>query len=255
MQLTFDADVEAFRAEFVAFLDENLPSETEAAERVAVQFAHPGVGQTLAAAAVRSRLAAAGQSAGVRWPQRHAVPAVRASRGTVAPEDLSLVQSAGCGDHRGVAAVVRTPEQKQQWAVPILRADMTASLGMSEPGRRLGSGRSADQGRSRRRSTSWSTGRRCGPPGAHDSDVLLTFVRTDPDAPKHKGISVLLIPTRHPGVECRPFAYVYDRDHLDFNEVFFTDVRVPAENLVGPLNGGWRRRQRIARSRTQHCCG
>ena len=75
--------------------------------------------------------------------------------------------------------------------------------------------------------------------GAHDSDVLLTFVRTDPDAPKHKGISVLLIPTDTPGVECRPFAYVYDRDHLDFNEVFFTDARVPAENLVGALDGGW----------------
>src|ERR1700751_5292265 len=62
--------------------------------------------------------------------------------------------------------------------------------------------------------------------GAHDSDVLLTFVRTDPEAAKHKGISVLLIPTDTPGVECRPFAYVYDREHLDFNEVFFTDVRV-----------------------------
>ena len=76
--------------------------------------------------------------------------------------------------------------------------------------------------------------------GAHDADVILTFVRTDPEAPKHKGISVLFIPTDTPGVECRPFAYVYDRDHLDFNEVFFTDVRVPAENLVGDLHGGWR---------------
>ena len=69
---------------------------------------------------------------------------------------------------------------------------------------------------------------------------LLTFVRTDPDAPKHKGISALLIPTDTPGVACRPFACVYDRDDLDFNEVFLTDVRVPAENLVGPLDGGWK---------------
>ena len=76
--------------------------------------------------------------------------------------------------------------------------------------------------------------------GAHDADVLLTFVRTDPNAPKHKGISVLLIPTDTPGVDRRPFASIYDRDDLDFNEVFFNDVRVPAENLVGPLNGGWR---------------
>jgi alkylation response protein AidB-like acyl-CoA dehydrogenase len=76
--------------------------------------------------------------------------------------------------------------------------------------------------------------------GAHDADVLLTFVRTDPDAPKHKGISVLMIPTDLPGVVRRPFASACDRDDVDFNEVFFTDVRVPAENLVGPLNEGWR---------------
>jgi alkylation response protein AidB-like acyl-CoA dehydrogenase len=70
--------------------------------------------------------------------------------------------------------------------------------------------------------------------------VLLTFVRTDPDAPKHKGISVLLIPTDTPGLTRRPFASAAGRDDLDFNEVFLTDVRVPVENLVGALNEGWR---------------
>ena len=75
--------------------------------------------------------------------------------------------------------------------------------------------------------------------GAHDADFLLTFVRTDPDAPKHKGISVLIIPTDTPGVVCRPFADLCGEENKDFNEVFFTDARVPAENLVGPLNGGW----------------
>jgi alkylation response protein AidB-like acyl-CoA dehydrogenase len=75
--------------------------------------------------------------------------------------------------------------------------------------------------------------------GAHHADFLLTFVRTDPDAPKHKGISALIIPTEAPGVVCRPFADMCGQDNLDFNEVFFTDARIPAENLVGPLNGGW----------------
>jgi alkylation response protein AidB-like acyl-CoA dehydrogenase len=69
---------------------------------------------------------------------------------------------------------------------------------------------------------------------------LLTFVRTDPNVPKHKGISVLMIPTDLPGVVRRPFASACDQDDLDFNEVFFNDVRVPAENLIGPLNEGWR---------------
>ena len=76
--------------------------------------------------------------------------------------------------------------------------------------------------------------------GAHHADVLLTFVRTDPAAPKHKGISALLIPTDTPGVVRRPFASVSDHEDVDFNEVFFTDARVPAENLVGELNAGWR---------------
>jgi alkylation response protein AidB-like acyl-CoA dehydrogenase len=69
--------------------------------------------------------------------------------------------------------------------------------------------------------------------------VLLTFVRTDPDAPKHKGISVLLIPTSTEGVVRKPFASIAGQDDLDFNEVFFTDVRVPRHNLIGKLNQGW----------------
>jgi alkylation response protein AidB-like acyl-CoA dehydrogenase len=58
--------------------------------------------------------------------------------------------------------------------------------------------------------------------------------------PKHKGISALMIPTDTPGVVRRPFASMCDDAEVDFNEVFFTDARVPAENLVGQLNEGWR---------------
>jgi alkylation response protein AidB-like acyl-CoA dehydrogenase len=76
--------------------------------------------------------------------------------------------------------------------------------------------------------------------GAHDADVILTFVRTDPDAPKHKGISALVIPTDTPGVTRRPFGSVTGPEDLDFNEVFFDDAVVPAANLIGELHGGWR---------------
>ena len=132
-----------------------------------------------------------------------------------------------------------TAEQKQNWAVPILRAEMTASLGMSEPG--AGSDLASLRTRAVLDDEHFVVdGQKVWTSGAHDADVLLTFVRTDPDAPKHKGISVLLIPTDSPGVTRRPFASASDRDDTDFNEVFFTDVRVPVENLVGPLNQGWR---------------
>ncbi len=133
-----------------------------------------------------------------------------------------------------------TEEQKQRWAVPILRAEMTASLGMSEPGAGSDLAGLDAPARSLDGDHFVVNGQKVWTSGAHDADVILTFVRTDPDAPKHKGISALLIPTDTPGVTCRPFASVYDRDDLDFNEVFFTDVRVPAENLVGPLHGGWK---------------
>jgi alkylation response protein AidB-like acyl-CoA dehydrogenase len=64
------------------------------------------------------------------------------------------------------------------------------------------------------------------------------YVRTDPDAPKHKGISVLIVDMATPGIDVRPLRHITGA--VDFAEVFFTDVEVPASNLVGPLNGGWR---------------
>ena len=75
--------------------------------------------------------------------------------------------------------------------------------------------------------------------GAQHADWCLCFVRTDPDAPKHKGISALIIDTTSPGIERRPFPELTDPDFCDFNEVFFNDVRVPKDQLMGPLHGGW----------------
>ncbi len=129
-------------------------------------------------------------------------------------------------------------EQKHRWAVPVLKGELTASLGMSEPS--AGSDLASLRTRAVLDGDDFVVnGQKVWTSGAHDADFLLTFVRTDPDAPKHKGISALIIPTDTPGVVCRPFADMCGEDNLDFNEVFFTDARVPAENLVGPLNGGW----------------
>jgi alkylation response protein AidB-like acyl-CoA dehydrogenase len=75
--------------------------------------------------------------------------------------------------------------------------------------------------------------------GAHDADWCLCFVRTDPTAPKHKGISALIIDMKTPGIECRPFPELSEPDYYDFNEVFFTDVVVPRDALLGELHQGW----------------
>jgi alkylation response protein AidB-like acyl-CoA dehydrogenase len=70
------------------------------------------------------------------------------------------------------------------------------------------------------------------------ADKIFCYVRTDPDVPKHKGISVLIIDVDSPGVEVRPLRHI--TGVAEFAEVFFDDVVVPRENLVGELNGGWR---------------
>ncbi len=131
------------------------------------------------------------------------------------------------------------PEQHQRWAVPILRAEIVAALGMSEP--EAGSDLASLRTRAVRDGAHFVVnGQKVWTSGAHDADVLFTLVRTDPSVPKHKGISVLMIPTDTPGVTRRPFASACGRDDVDFNEVFFSDARVPADNLVGGLNeGGW----------------
>jgi alkylation response protein AidB-like acyl-CoA dehydrogenase len=73
---------------------------------------------------------------------------------------------------------------------------------------------------------------------AMEAQLCCCYVRTDPDAPKHKGISLLIVDMSTPGIEIRPLRHLTGA--ADFAEVFFTDVEVPRENLVGELNDGWR---------------
>ncbi|WP_269304239.1 acyl-CoA dehydrogenase family protein [Aeromicrobium sp. HA] len=72
---------------------------------------------------------------------------------------------------------------------------------------------------------------------AHLANWIFVLVRTDPDAPRHRGISLLLVPMDQPGVEVRPIRNM--GGDAEFNEVYFTDARCPAENVVGDVNGGW----------------
>ncbi|MBH0781115.1 acyl-CoA dehydrogenase family protein [Nocardia bovistercoris] len=239
MQLEFDRDVEDFRAEFVAFLDEHLPPESAAGERPTstshvpdwarrwqqVQFDHgwlvPGNPPEFG-----------GRNAGILQQYVHREELAR--RGVYEnfnPQGVGIIAAS--------LITFGTPEQQRRWAVPILRGELTAALGMSEPS--AGSDLAGLRTKAVRDGDHFVvTGQKVWTSGAHDADVLLAFVRTDPDAPKHKGISALLIPTDLPGVERRPFAAITDPDELDFNEVFLSEVRVPAENLVGELHKGWR---------------
>jgi alkylation response protein AidB-like acyl-CoA dehydrogenase len=131
-----------------------------------------------------------------------------------------------------------TDEQKERFVLPTLRAEISWCLGMSEPN--AGSDLASLTTRAERRDGHFVVnGQKVWTSGAHDSDWCLCYVRTDPDAPKHRGISVLIVDMRSPGITCRPLPELTDPHHADFNEVFFTDVEVPAENLLGELNNGW----------------
>jgi alkylation response protein AidB-like acyl-CoA dehydrogenase len=238
MRLAADPEVEAFRAEFSAFLDANLPTAQEAS--------------------VRPQSSADVPEWARRWQRtlfdagwlRPGDPPEYGGRNATLPQQLAHLEELsrrriyrsfnpqGLGIIAASLLTFGTEEQKKRWAVPILRAEITAALGMSEPG--AGSDLAGLRTRAVLDGDEFVVnGQKVWTSGAHDADILLTFVRTDPDAPKHKGISVLVVPTASEGLVRKPFGSIADPGDYDFNEVFFTDVRVPKANLIGPLNGGW----------------
>ncbi|MFF3371832.1 acyl-CoA dehydrogenase family protein [Streptomyces sp. NPDC002680] len=239
MRLAADPEIEEFRAEFAAFLDANLPTAEEAVPRAKSSADVPPW-----ARAWQRKLFDAGWLVPGNPPEYGGRDATLPQLLAHA-EEMSRRRIYHSFNPQGVGIIAAsilsfgTEEQKQRWAAPILRAEMTAALGMSEPG--AGSDLAGLRTRAALEGDHFVVnGQKVWTSGAHDADVLLTFVRTDPEAPKHKGISVLLIPTDTEGVVRRPFGSIADPDDFDFNEVFFTDVRVPRENLIGPLNEGWK---------------
>ncbi len=130
-----------------------------------------------------------------------------------------------------------TPAQRARHLVPTLRGEQDWCLGMSEPdaGSDFASLRTRAMLRDGRfvvdGSKIWTT-------QADESQWCLLYCRTDPVAPKHRGISCLLVDMATPGITVRPIRVAHDR--MDrFCEVFFDGVEVPADNLLGDLHGGW----------------
>jgi len=128
-------------------------------------------------------------------------------------------------------------EQKAKYLPAILRGETAWAQGYSEPG--SGSDLASLQTSARRDGDEWVVnGQKIWTSGAHTADAIFALVRTDPQAPKHRGISFLLIDNiKTPGLSVRPLMDM--GNHHYFNETFFEDVRLPVGNIVGDENRGW----------------
>jgi hypothetical protein len=129
-----------------------------------------------------------------------------------------------------------TDEQKKFYLPRILRGEIFFAIGYTEPS--AGTDLASLQCRAVRDGDHFVvTGQKIFTSLATDADYVWLAVRTDPDAPKHKGISILIVPTDAPGFRCVPIENMGD---MNTNQTFYDDVRVPVGNLVGELNKGWK---------------
>ncbi len=129
-----------------------------------------------------------------------------------------------------------TEEQKQKWIAPTLRGEVIWCQGYSEPG--AGSDLASLSTRAVEDGDDFViNGQKIWTSTAAQADMIFCLVRTEADKPKHEGISYLIFSMKTPGIEVRPLVTMTGR--AEFNEVFFTDVRVPKKDIVGGRGQGW----------------
>jgi len=227
------------RAEFAAWLHEHLTAEIRevAAEGGVINDDNMTVLRDW-----NRTLADAGWAAPA-WPEEYGGRAATVPEQLAWLEVMSAAGAPGAVNVIGTANIapaimaVGTDEQRRRYLRPMLRGDEIWCQGMSEPdaGSDLASLRTSAR---QDGETFVVNGQKTWNSLGAYADWCQLYVRTDPDAPKHKGISCLMVDMRSPGVEVRPLRTMAgDRT---FSELFFTDVVVPKANLLGAVNEGWR---------------
>jgi hypothetical protein len=234
MDFAFPAEVEAFREEFRRYLDAVVTPELR-------QELQRGGGEGGAGPQTRAFLKKLGADGylGLGWPKEyggggrsalylHVFNYEMAYRGLPVPVvTLNTVGPA--------LAKVGSEEQKQEFLPRILRAEVEFAIGYTEP--EAGTDLASLQTRAVRDGDTYIVnGQKMFTSGADHADYVWLAVRTDPEAPKHRGISLLIVPMRSEGIEVRPF---YTMAGGRTNITFYDNVRVPVSALVGEENRGW----------------
>jgi len=233
MDLSYSPEYEAFRAEIRAF-----------AEKHGAQAPRGGMAATMAGAREWQKLLIAHGYAARTIPKEYggygAEPDVLKSR-IIAEEFIALGLPMGMSG-QGISMLVPTllelgsEEQKKKFIGPTLRGEIIWCQGYSEPG--AGSDLASLSTRAVEDGDDFViNGQKLWTSTAAQADMIFCLVRTEADKPKHEGISYLLFSMKTPGIEVRPLVTMTGR--AEFNEVFFTDVRVPKKDIVGQRGQGW----------------
>jgi alkylation response protein AidB-like acyl-CoA dehydrogenase len=228
----FSPEDEAFRAELRAWLAEHLPREQPPEDETARREWQRRWQRTLAS----------GGWVGIQWPREHGGRGATLEQQIVFTEEMARARAPEILDAVAVnivASVIMhagTPAQRQRWLPRILPADDVWCLGFSEPN--AGSDLASLRTRAVRDGDHWVvSGQKVWSSKAHFADWLLLLVRTDPAAPRHKGLTCVAVEMQRPGITWRPLVQISGR--REFNEVFLEEVRVPVAHTIGPVNGGW----------------
>ena len=183
-----------------------------------------------------------GRWVAVHWPREYGgrdaslLDHLAVSEELVRAEAPPLINGPSISIFGPTLLVFGTPAQKQRYLPRLLSAEEVWCLGFSEPN--AGSDLASLRTRAARDGDDWvMNGQKVWTTYANQADYCLFLVRTDPQAPQHKGISCLIVPLRTPGVTVRPLREM--TGETDFNEVFLDNVRVPADSVVGEVNKGW----------------
>jgi alkylation response protein AidB-like acyl-CoA dehydrogenase len=233
MDVRFDDATEAFRQEVRAWLEANVPKEP---------MPKDPEGAFHYTRAWQKKMFDAGW-AGIHWPKQYGGRGATLLEQAVFQQELARAQAPPMANTLGLMIVGPTlmvhgtEEQKKRYIPRILSAEEIWCQGFSEPN--SGSDLASLQTRAVEDGDDFVVnGQKIWTSMAHVADMCILLTRTDPHAPKHKGISFLLVDMHSPGITVKPLRQI--TGGAEFNEVFFENVRVPKHQLVGQLNDGWR---------------